>query len=406
MKHVIARDSHIIGTYDDDTLRALLNAGTLKLTDHYWDDATSTWGTLTDFIGPGARARRFRPALARIAILMLAAGCGSVATWLTITRPDMTTIFNVPANPGGPSTAPPQITDQTPAAPVPTPVEHRAPATPTPPAPPVSPSQKTPTSALALLNVEVFDDEVAVTVQNNGEESVDGFDVRLNYFALPPETLRDKADEAEIAALESKSAERAARIKQASALATALEYHFKVVTTDVITWTPSHVKALPSEDEWKNFGDDKLAAVGAKLTRTARAFAAGASGTDPVARNRALTEVLLDLARCTEDARPLIEKALASQGAERDRLYAEQKRADTAISTLKQKRADSAPLVGNATGLAQSKPLRTEVVHISGSIEPGLVQRIAVRRQPGKGEGVVAELVRPDEKTVALSHPP
>ena len=46
-----------------------------------------------------------------------------------------------------------------------------------------------PSAALALLNVEVFDEEVAVTVQNNGPAAVTGFDLKLKYFVLPGDQL-------------------------------------------------------------------------------------------------------------------------------------------------------------------------------------------------------------------------
>ena len=81
MKRVVARDQQVVGTYDDAKLVALLNAGTLKLTDQHWDAATSAWRPLTDFVGHATRRRSFAAAIGRIAVLLLVAACGSAATW-------------------------------------------------------------------------------------------------------------------------------------------------------------------------------------------------------------------------------------------------------------------------------------------------------------------------------------
>ena len=87
MKRVVAKANQIVGNYDDETLRTLLNGGTLKLADQYWDAGTSTWRPLTDFIGHTAPPRRIASALLRFTMLLAVAGYGAFIMWWSLRSP-------------------------------------------------------------------------------------------------------------------------------------------------------------------------------------------------------------------------------------------------------------------------------------------------------------------------------
>lgn len=394
MKRVVARESQIVGTYDDATLRALLNAGRLRLGDQYWDDATSSWRTLTDFIGVSAPVRRSGSVLRKMAALFLAAALGAAGTWWVMK--DSGRVLGVLVQPvaslppeGGTPTGLLSPIPEVPANPI---VAPSAPA-----------EKKLADPTLAILNVEVFEEEVAVTLQNNGADAVHGFDLRLKYFELPAEKLEFDKNEAAIASHDAESAVRAEKVKALDAIAEALGRNLKIVSADVITWTPDHIKALPTAEQWRAFGDVKLGEAGAALTTTATAFAAGASATDPAERNRALTEVLVALGHRTAEVRPLLEAAIKKVAESRDRLVVDQKSSEANLAELKTKQRDLEPRLDQLMSDAQKNSPRMEIVRVDAHLDVGLVQRFAVNRQRNAREGVAVELSRADEKAVALS---
>ena len=397
MKRVVARESQIVGTYDDETLLALLNGGTLRLADQYWDGGTSTWRPLTDFIGQRRSARRLIPALLRFAMLTAVAGCGSLVTWLALTQatPPAAQVQPAPPVPTLVSSVAPEITVIAAPEDAEIPPEERATPQPAP--------AKAPAPAVTLLSVEVFDEDVAVTVQNNGPDAVNGFDVRLKYFVLPGDQLIYDSNEKAIAGHEAAKLAAAARTKEQDAAIDALGHHLKIIGTDVITWTPVHIEALPSAEQWMAFGDADLGRAGSALSSLAAAFARGASSDDPVLRESALTRLLPDLGQSAGELKPLIEKQLQQIKASRNRLATERSMADEELASLRGGQEKLKPRLAKLMPEARKKTIRTEIVHVDAVIEPDLVQRITVKRQKNQRHGVVVELVRPDEKAVALS---
>jgi hypothetical protein len=392
MKRVVARESQIVGTFDDETLAALLNGGTLKLSDQYWDETRSTWGPMTDYLGYKGPKRRIGAAALRFVTLVIAAGCGSLATWMAMKDP-------APVQVGPLASAgqerPPQAGTPT-LTPAPTPALAPPPA--------VKPAEKAaPPPALALLNVEVFDDNVAVTVQNKGPEAVKGFDLKLKYFQLPGDQLVFERNENAISQQETGQTERIEAIKALDARIGALGRNLKLVSTDVMIWTTSHIKALPTAEQWQAFGDGQLTAAGAALSNTAAAFATGAASTDAAAREKALTGHLLDLARGTEDMKPLLKAAIERATTERNRIATEQRAADEDLARLKKQQNDLRPRLAEQMAEARKRTIRVENVHVDAVIESELVRRITVKHEKNERESVVVELAQPDPKTVARS---
>ena len=392
MKRVVARESQIVGTFDDETLAALLSGGTLKLSDQYWDESKSTWGPMTDYIGYKGPRRQIGASLLRLVTLLIAAGCGSILTWLWMTDSGQKVVGapDFAGENGPPKGGAPTLTTL---APTLTPV-------PTPPA--VEPAEKAaPPPALALLNVEVFDENVAVTVQNNGQEAVKGFDLREKYFALPGDQLVFGSNEEAIAQHETARLERIERAKALDARIGALGRNLKLVSTDVMIWTPSHIKALPTVEQWRAFGDSELTTAGTALASTAAAFSAGASSTEAAAREKALTGYLLDLARGTEDMKPLLKGAIEKATTERNRIAADQSAADDELARLKKQQNDLQPRLAELMAEAREKTIRVEMVHVDAVIESELVRRITVKREKNERQGVVVELAREDQNTIA-----
>lgn len=391
MKRVVARESQIVGTYDDETLRALLNGGTLKMADQYWDAATSNWRPLTDFIGHSAPARRYGPALTRMMVLLAVAGCGSLVTWLAMQGgfKEPPSIVSSQANLVAPpyarvptTSVQPQTTTIKKAAPNPAPAPKQAPA-------------------ISLLSVEVFDDEVAVTVQNNSTDAVRGFDLKLKYFVLPGDQLVFDSNEKSLAEQEAARLAIVAKARDLDAIVGVLRRNEKLVSTDVIMWTPTHIKALPTGDQWKALGDEALGSTGAELSRTAAEFASGASGNDPAAREKALTGLLPELAQLTEKMKPLLAQAIQRTSAARNRLATELGLAEDGLAKLKKQQAELEPRLGELITEARKKTIRSEIVHVDAVIDPDLVQRITAKRQKNERHGVVVELASPSDKAVA-----
>jgi len=398
MKRVVARESKIVGTYDDETLLALLNGGTLKLTDQYWNAAQSIWRPLTDFIGYSAPVRRLAPALLRICALLVAAGCGSLATWFYLNRSEES-LTQAPPEPA-PEIAPPPAPSTPPPSPAPQitipPAEKLVEKAP-------KESKTVPSPAIELLNVEVFDEEVAVTVQNIGPAAANGFDLKLKYFVLPGNQLVFDSNQRAIAQIEDAKEKRVKQVAVLDETVGALERNLKLISTDVFEWTPSHIKALPTAAQWKSFGDAELGEAGEALEATAAAFATGASSALPSARTTALSEHLLDLARRTEDLKPLLARAIERTMRTRGHLLAEQEIEAGRLKGLLREQNDLHPLLAESMTQASRYTIRIEIVHVDGVIEPELVRRITVKREKNERHGVVVELVRPDTKTVAAS---
>lgn len=399
MKRVVAREQQVVGTYDEATLVALLNAGTLKLTDQHWDAATSTWRPLTDFIGQAARRRDYSASLARMSVLMLTAACGATATWWVMRDLDKA------------STAISATLGRTPAQPeAKAPMGKSAPAEQTTSAEPASSSstapvvpKKHPSEVLALLNVEVFDEEIAVTVQNNGSEPVGGFDLKLAYFELPADRVIFDENAKTIDGIEAATEERNVRLKAIEAEIAALGLHLKLATTDVITWTPSHIKALPDAAMWAAFGNKPLADAGAAAKAVAVAFAEGASSINPQTRNQALTGHLLVLARKLDDLRDLIQAAIDERLKLGVKLKGEQKEASDKLAALQKQQQELQSNLASKMEAARRKPSKIEIAHVNQVIEHDLVQRITVKRQHGERQGVWVELARADDKAVAVN---
>ena len=381
MKRVVARESQIVGTFDDETLAALLTGGTLKLSDQYWDETRSTWGPMTDYIGYKGRRRTFGPALLRFVTLVIAAGCGSLITWMSL-RESGQQVVGVPAlagQEGPPKGGTPTLT----------------------PPPVIKPAEEaSPSPALTLLNVEVFDENVAVTVQNKGPKAVKGIDLKLKYFELPGDQLVFESNENAIYQQQTAQSARIEAVKALDARIGALGRNLKLVSTDVMIWTPSHIKALPTVEQWRAFGDSGLTTAGTSLASAAAAFSAGASSTDAAAREKALTGYLLDLARGTEDMKPLLNSAIEKATTERKRIAAEQSAAEEALARLKTQQNELRPRLAEQMAEARKKTIRVEIVHVDAVIESELVQRITVKRGKNEREGVVVELARPHQKTV------
>lgn len=394
MKRVVARDQQIIGTYDDAMIVALLNAGTLKLADQHWDAATSAWRPLTDFVGEKKHARRFGPAVARIAAMLAVAGLGSLVTWFAVKRQPRLVVMpaishaagNIQAAPGAPVRA---VTDTSPAATL------RA-------TPPPLEKLRT-TSNLAILNVENFEEQLAVTVQNNGKEAVHGFDLKLRYFVLPGDQLVFESNARTLAEKEGAILRDSEKIKELDARLESLKKCLKIVGSEVIMWLPSHIKALPKADEWQALGDAALVEAGRALTRKASAFANGAASDDSVIRENALTRLLPDLGEQASEVKPMLEHSMVQTSADRSRLVTEISLAEEEIASLKRQQEHLQSRLPALMTEAGRKSIRTEIVHVEEVIEPELVKRITVRREKNERHGVIVELARPDEKAVALS---
>ncbi len=392
MKRVVARESQIVGTYDDEMIVALMNAGTLKMADLYWEADSSTWRPLTDFVGKGAPTRRGN-GFPRAVTLLAAAGCGALFTWWTMTSvPQNPTVAPVvgaiPANsamnPTAGAAGTPEVSRES-AAQNPVAEAPRAEA------------------KLALLNVEAFDDEVAVTVQNNGAAAVNGFDLRLSYFVLPGVQRVFDGNEKAIAQHEVGTQERAERAKILDEMLGALKESQQLLDTEVVTWTPSHIRALPTAGQWMSFGHPALSSAGAALTRIAAEFAEGASSADPVARKQALTERLPNLSRQIEETKPFVMQAIGRKSAARDRLTEEQKDADETLAKLKKQQADLQPRLPALMADARKTPIRSEVRHLDAIVEPGLVQRLTIPREKDERHGVAVELVPAKNRNVAAT---
>lgn len=377
---------------------ALLNAGTLKLADQHWDAATSAWRPLTDFVGGKKHGRRFGPAIARIAAMLAVAGLGSLVTWFAVNRQPRQVVMPAMSHAAGiiqaaPAAAPVRAaTDTRPAA------SLRA-------TPPPLEKPRT-TSNLAILNVENFEEQLAVTVQNNGREAVHGFDLKLCYFVLPGDQLVFESNARTLAEKEGAILRDSEKIKELDARLESLKKCLKITGSDVVMWLPSHIKALPKADEWQALGDAALAEAGRALTRKASAFANGAASDDSVIRENALTRLLPDLGEQAAEVKPLLEQAAEQAGADRSRLATEISLADEAVANLKRQQADLRSRLPALMSEAGRKTIRTEIVHVEEIIEAELVKRITVKRERNERHGVTVEPALPDEKAVALSTAP
>ena len=267
-------------------------------------------------------------------------------------------------------------------------------------------SKRHPSEVLTLLNVEVFDEELAVTVENHGREPVDGFDLKLKFFDLPAGQRVFDQNAKEISEAEAGRQSLAREIEPLDKAIAALGLHLKLASSDVITWTPSHIKALPGAEQWAAFGDAALAEAGASLKDTARAFADGASSLNATVRHEALTGHLLALARKLEDIRPLIQSVIDKKQGERRRLAAEQDITGRRLAVLRRAQEELQPELAPQMEAARSKARRVEITHVDAVIEPESVRRVAISRAKSEREGVAVELARPDDKSVAIMRMP
>ena len=402
MKRVVARDSQVVGAYDDQTLHALLSGGTLKLTDVYWDAGRGEWRPLLDFIegeggGGGSGAGLWR----QVALLVLAAAAGSVVTWFAMrTTPAATQPLTVA--PGAPASSTPATSPET--TPKPAAPGQAAAAAPTPsPSPAGAPK---PEQDLEILSIESFDDEVAVTLQNHSANPVDGLALELKYFELPRDQIMLKENEAAVARHEEAIATALGHSKEINAVITALKRNLQIASADVITWTPAHIAALPTAEQWRAFGDAELEKAGLALNEAAATFAKGADSTDPEVRKQALTEHLLSLARKADDLKPVIERLITNAETTRGKFTDEISNRTVSVVKLEKEqpglRARAAPLMDTA----RNTVVHQETAKVDAVIPPGQVKRVIVSRRNDPRVGVTIAL--PGAKvprTTAASQP-
>lgn len=392
-QRVVARDSQILGTYDEDTLLALLNGGTLKLTDQYWDAKRSEWRPLMDYVGKSrfeSRWNLFRiPArirIGRLASMVVSAALGALITWAVLQPPRALTTWWRTTREAGPATEP-SPAPPAPQAPPATPAESTPPPEAAPKPPPSSPS--TPD----LVNVEDLGDEVALTVLNRSDTRTRDIEVRLIYHELPADDLRlDKIEQA-IAAAQARLKSGNEKARSIAAVSESLDRILRLVSTDVVTWTPAHLKAIPTAEQWKAFGDAELEKAGTQLADAAAIFSSHVASNDPSIRKQALTENLLALARTADDLKRVIERLLADAAASRKKQEADVRSANAELDALKARQSELRPIQDSTWAKARKKAVRAEVVRINETIEPGLVKRVTVKRDPDPRLGVIAELV-------------
>ena len=101
--------------------------------------------------------------------------------------------------------------------------------------------------------------------------------------------------------------------------------------------------------------------------------------------------------------RPLLELETRRTTTERNSLTAEQVVADGALARLKRQQDELRPRLARSTAEALVKPVRVEIAHVDVEVGPELVRRVTVKRQKNERHGVVVELARADETTMALS---
>lgn len=392
-KRVVARDNQILGAYDEDTLLALLNGGTLKLTDQYWDARRSEWRPLMDYLGKtgsigGSVWWRILGHIrfGRLATMLISAACGAAVTWLILRPPEAlkawieAKVTREEARPAT-TTPPAEATDSKPAA------------SPVPPKPAAEPAPKSSAPPLEIVSVEDLGDEVAITLHNTSDTSVSGIAVRLLYHPLPAGDRPPDRIEADLEAAQARLKESGDKASALAETIESLERILRLISTDVVTWTPGHIKAIPSAEQWKSFGNLEIEKAGSELIEAASVFSSHVTSSDPDIRKQALTEDMLALAKKTEELKPMLLRLLAEASKSRTKIEETMKSTGGEIESLKAKKSEMQGRRPVALAEAGKNVVRSEVVRLEATIESGLVKRVTVERDRDPRLGVTAELV-------------
>ncbi len=366
-KHVVIREQQVLGAYDRETLLALLNGGTLKLSDSYWDAERSEWRTVVDFLGE-EKARRFRWRL----VCLLAAGAAIIASlaWAVLR-------WKTDASGDAPPAAPPP-----PSLPAPQPAS----------APPAKPAEPPPPSAV-ILHVEDLDHEVAVTIQNNSTASLGKVKLLLEYFWLPGAQLRLNQIAAQSLAEETTgdhARKQAAAVRGERIIP--LRHLLDLLSKDAAGWTPGHHQSLPRMDGWALFGGEGLIQAGRSLTTASELFVTHIESPDSAVRRQALSADLPLLIKLAGEARLLVEKRLAQLEKEESRHLLAATEAGRRLHDIELERTRLRPALEAALSDARKAPAQKETVEADAGIGPGLVKRILVPREKHSRLGIHARI--------------
>lgn len=375
-KHVVIREQQVLGAYDRETLLALLNGGTLKLTDSYWDAERSEWRRVVDFLGE-EKARRFRWRLA-----------GGIAVAAALAAGVLAVVLQRQRDAGG--AAPPAAASPAVTAPA-------APASPEPALnPPVPPPAAPPPSAV-ILHVEDYEREVAVTIQNNSAEPLGKVKLLLEYYWLPGAQLRLNQIEAQSLAAEREAEDarkQAATVRRERIVP--LRSLLDLLGQDAAAWSPAQHQSLPRADGWAALGDEPLAKAGRALSGASKAFVTRIESSDPEARRQALSVHLPALIELAGNIKPLAAERLTGAENEEKRLLAAVLNAGKRIQDIEAERAGLQASLDAALIEARKVAAQKETIETEAGIAPGLVKRLLVPRAKHERMGVTARIAGGD----------
>lgn len=386
LKHVIAREDRLMGTYEDEMIVALMNGGTLKLTDQFWDNDRQAWRPLHEFIIGKEKKPVTRPWLLVLGAAIIAGGLVFI-----VMREQMSALALAAAPPSAPPEAPaPAAADsgveiaQLRARVA----ELQQALAKSVPAPAKQPEQ----AKLRIVNVEDLQDEVAVTVMNESSFLVTKVPVALAYHALPPPEQRlDKIDERMLEARQ--------RVTDNDDLARAAARLFGDLKTvhDSLSlppdrWNDAFLKAIPAKAGWVKLGDPKLTDEGVKLNRDALVFLKYINSSDEPGRQHATDNLFGPLQNQMATVLGLIgAKALAVESDHATYLELAKQAADE-LKKLEAKRQTLEPMQESLIAEARKRVLRTDEAELAGQFFPGEVKRCILKRAINSDWGVTVAL--------------
>ena len=375
-----------MGTYDDEMIVALMNGGTLKLTDQFWDNDRQAWRPLHEFIIGKEEKAVTRPWLVVAGTAIIAGGLVFL-----VMREHQAAL-------GQPSLPPPA------------PAEAQLPAPPAADAELLqmrarvaelekqlsksrSAKDENPEHAkLRIVNIEDFRDEVAVTIMNESGFLVTKAPVELSYHALPPPEQRlEKIDEKIVAARE-----RATRHENLARAAARLFGDLKAVHDSLSLppdkWNDAFLKAVPDKAGWAKLGDPNLAAEGVKLNRDASLFLRYINSSIEPDRRHATDNLFGPLQNQIATVLGLIGARALAVESEHATCIELAKQAVDELKGLQTMRLTLEPMQASLVAEARKRVLRTDKAELAGPFFPGEVKRCVIKRAINSDWGVTAAI--------------
>jgi hypothetical protein len=383
LKHVIARDDRLMGTYDDETVVALLSGGTLKLTDKFWDASLQSWRPLHEFI-VGVGRKKSAALFPMLLITAMLFGAGGFFASKHFAKTAVAATANA-------APAPANSEDVKTIAALKERVAEMQSA--------LSRQRETEASADAgktvkILNVEDLKTELAITVQNESANLITTVPVSLTYHALPPlEQRLEKVDE-KIADTRRLLTDNDDLAVTAAKLFGELKSTHDALSLPAEKWNDAFLSKIPGKDGWVKFGDPKLTDAGAALKEVADHFSTKINSAIEAERKEAIEQIFGDLQNKMTVVLGLIgARALAAES-EHTTFVQRAKQADTDLKKLEATRRELEPKQEQLLAEARKTITRTETVTLTGQFLPGEVKRVVISRAVNSDWGVSATLAQ------------